>query len=406
MEKKHLVLAGAGYANLHILKDLSQHSWPNLEVTLIAPNTEQIHSCSISNCLSGYENKDKVSLNISGIAKAAKAEFVRNKVISVNPVCREITIETGKKISYDVLSLAVGAKMDSEYLQSEGYKVINAKPFDNFVIKFNEMLNSFSRHSKARIAVLGGGAAGLELALITHFRLSRLVDTRNIKITLITGEGFIPNWANDTRLLAKQILYDRRINLAEGKAYAGKNGLILANGDLLPVDFVLVATNVKPLDWFADCNLSLCKDGFFAVKDTYQTLTNRSIFASGDCCTRIDVPQPRSAISAIYAGSYLSQNVHRRLQEKPLISNALPKWVIDFVATGYKEALMNWGAFTACGYWVWRWKSWRDKRFLQSYTKIVQKNIEKESESEAENSENSTNSTNSTNSKSDEKIEK
>ncbi len=380
METKRLVLAGAGYTNLHILKDLIQHHWPNLEVMLITPNTEQIHSCSMSNYLSGYEDKAKCMLNVSEIARAAKAEFVQDKLVNINAACREIVMESGKTISYDVLSLAVGAGIESAYLESDAYKVINARPFEDFIAKYNEMLNSFSRHSKARIAVLGGGASGLELALITHFRLSRLVDIRNIKITLITGDGFIPNWANDTQLLAKQILFDRRINLVEGKAYAGKNGLVLANGDLLPVDFVIVATNVKPLNWFSQCNLSLCKDGFFAINGNYQTLTNRSIFASGDCATRLDFSQPRTAIYAINAASFVSQNVHRRIQEKTLISHNPPKRVIDFVATGYKEALLNWGAFTACGYWVWRWKTWRDKKFLQSYNKILQEMAAKQND--------------------------
>ena len=37
------------------------------------------------------------------------------------------------------------------------------------------------------------------------------------------------------------------------------------------------------------------------------------------------------------------------------------------LATGPKQAIASWGAFSAQGHWVWFWKNWVDRRFMHKY---------------------------------------
>ena len=369
---KNLVLAGAGFANLYVLRGLIKSPWPNLKVFLVSREKRQTHAGMLTHWMCGNAALEFCSIDVEKLAQKAGAEFIADDVAGLDSACRSVILKSGQKLDYDVVSFAVGGKVDSLYLESEAYRLIPVRPLLEFAKSWEEMILSASRHEKIRIAILGGGAAGVELALITHWRLTRVVDSRHVKITLIAGDGLLPFFSKDARHLAQGMLNDRRIQVISGKAYAGKNGLILGEGELLPVDFVLVATNVQPQNWFRETGLALCEDGFFAVQKNQQSTTNRAIFATGDCATRMDTPHERALTYAIAAAPAVNQNIFRQLNGKHLLDVPLPRRTLSILNTGPKVALTNYGAFTAAGYWNWRWKFWRDKRFMAQYFKEIE----------------------------------
>lgn len=364
---KNLILAGAGFANLYVLKALVKSPWPDLKVFLINRSHLQTHAGMLTHWMCGNAPLESCSINVQKLAQKAGAQFIEDDICGIDLACRSVALKSGQKWDYDVVSLALGGQIDSLYLESEAYRLIPVRPLLDFAKAWEEMITSAARLDKIRVAILGGGAAGVELALITHWRLTRMVDARHVKITLIAGDGLLPFFSKDARHLAQDMLAERRIQIVSGKAYAGKNGLILGEGELLPVDFVLVATSVQPQSWFRETGLALCDEGFFAVQKTQQSTTNRAIFATGDCATRMDIAHERALSYAIAAAPAVNQNIFRQLRGRTLLDVPLPRRTLSILNTGPKVALMNYGAFTAAGYWNWRWKSWRDKRFIKQF---------------------------------------
>ncbi len=363
---KNLVLAGAGFAHLVVLKTLLKQPWKDIHVTLINNDKQQWHAGMLTHWMCGNAPLDACAIDVAKLAQKANVEWIEDCVCGLDEACRSVRLKSGQSVPYDVLSLSLGGQIDSLYLESEAYRLIPVRPLENFALEWQMLIQSAKRHNKIRVAVLGGGAAGVELALITHWRLTRIVEARHVKISLITGDGLLPTFSKDARHLAQEMLEDRKISIIHGKAYAGKNGLILGEGELLPVDFVLVATTVQPQNWFRHSGLSLCADGFFAANH-HQQSSNRFIFASGDCASRTDSYFERSSAYAFACAAALNQNLYRQIQGKPLIDVPLPKRTLSILNTGPKVGLMNYGAFTAAGYWNWRWKLWRDKRFVAQF---------------------------------------
>ncbi len=363
---KNLVLAGTGWANLYVLKKWLSHPLPDVQVTLIGHNQKQWHAGMLTHWMCGNADFNASFVDVEKLSKKARAEWVKDEVAGIDEACRSVRLKSGQSVPYDVLSIAVGGKIDSLYLESEAYRLIPARPLEHFAQEWEHLIQSAKRNEKIRVAILGGGAAGVEMALITHWRLTRIVEARHVKITLIAGDVLLPSFSKDARHLAEEMLMERKISIVQGKAYAGKNGLILGEGELLPVDYVLVASNVQPQNWFRTTGLELCADGFFATQKTQQT-SNHFIFATGDCATRTDGSVERSAVYALAAAPLLYQNLTKKLSGQPLLDVVLPKRTLSILNTGAKVGLMNYGAFTAAGYWCWRWKIWRDKRFLAQF---------------------------------------
>lgn len=364
---KNLVLAGAGFANLYVLKALVKSPWPDLKVFLINRSKLQTHAGMLTHWMCGNAELESCSVDVQKLAQKAGAEFIQDDIGGIDLACRSIALKSGQKLDFDVVSLALGGQIDSLYLESEAYRLIPVRPLLDFARAWEEMVLSVSKYDKIRVAILGGGAAGVELALITHWRLTRVVDSRHVKITLIAGEGLLPFFSKDARLLTEEMLKERRIQIVKGKAYAGKNGLILGEGELLPVDFVLVATSVQPQGWFRETGLALCDEGFFAVQKNQQSINSRAVFATGDCATRMDSPHERALTYAVAAAPVVNQNIFRQLRGRTLLDVPLPRRTLSILNTGPKVALMNYGAFTAAGYWNWRWKSWRDRKFIKQF---------------------------------------
>lgn len=364
---KHLVLAGAGHAHLHILKALAAHQWPDVQVTLISPYARQIYSGMLPGWMAGHYTLDQCAAILEPLIRAAKVRLIQDSVTSLNAKRRFIQTMQSGNIAYDALSLDTGARVDVSCLAATGAKLLAIRSIENFVIDWTRQLESFKQQGTASLAVVGGGAAGVELAFAARYRLVRELGAKNVRITLITGSGLLPGHGTSIIRQVTATLARYRIEVVNGYAAGCPLGLQLSNGTTIPVDCVIAATGVKPPDWLADSRLALAQDGFIAVQDGQQSVSHPEVFAAGDVASRIDTPHAKSGVYAVRAGPVLATNLHRVLMGHVPLSYRPQKRSLYLLATGPKDAIVSWGKLSASGTWAWKWKDWIDRRFMKQY---------------------------------------
>jgi NADH dehydrogenase, FAD-containing subunit len=59
-------------------------------------------------------------------------------------------------------------------------------------------------------------------------------------------------------------------------------------------DECLWCTSAGSSSWVKECTpFDKTEDGFFKVRDTYESTSHRGVFAAGDCCHMVDNPRPK-----------------------------------------------------------------------------------------------------------------
>ncbi|MBI2278055.1 MAG: FAD-dependent oxidoreductase [Dechloromonas sp.] len=367
---KHLVLAGGGHAHLHLLKALAARPWPDVDVTLVAPHARQIYSGMVPGWMAGHYRIEQCAAPLGPLARAAGVRLIQDSVNGLDAGKRIVRTAVSGDLAYDALSLDTGADIDCSCLAATGAQLLPIRPLENFVVGWTRLLESLVARGRASIAVVGGGAAGVELALAAGYRLTRGLGAANVQVTLVTGPQLLPG--HGRRIVARvgRTLVEHGVNVAGGYAAGAPNGLHLDDGSELAVDVVIAATGVRPAAWLGSSGLALAGDGFVAVHQGQQSISHREVFAAGDVASRVDAPHAKSGVYAVRAGPVLTANLERMLNGLPPLADQPQRRSLYLLATGPREAIMSWGGVAAGGRWAWKWKDWIDRRFVSQYHSV------------------------------------
>ena len=364
---KRLILAGGGHAHLHLLKGLAARRWPGVEVWLVTPYLRQIYSGMVPGWMAGHYALDQCAAPLEPLARAAGVRVVQDAVTGIDAARRLIRTAASGDITYDVLSLDTGAQVDNSCLAATGATLLSIRPLEDFVLGWNRLVELARQRGKVRLAVVGGGAAGVELSLAARYRLAREVGGENVQVWLVAGSGLMPGHSPRIVQRVRQALREHRVVEVLGYAAGSPEGVLLDNGATVAADAVIAATGVRPAAWLAGSGLELAGDGFVAVAEGQQSVSHPEVFAGGDVASRVDAPHAKSGVYAVRAGPVLTANLERAMAGQEPLPYRPQRRTLYLMATGPREAIMSWNGLSACGHWVWRWKDWIDRRFMSQY---------------------------------------
>lgn len=364
---KRLILVGGGHAHLHILKSLAAKRWPGVDVVVVSPYSRQIYSGMVPGWIAGHYSIDQCAAALEPLADAAGARFIKDCVVGLDTSRKEIHCLTSGTRQYDVLSLDTGALVDNSCLAASGATLLSIRPLESFVVGWTKQLEQFRKQGKASLVVVGGGAAGVELALAVRHRLVKELNPDRSQIYLAAGAGVLPGFGHRVLARVRRTLDRHGISVINGYAAGTPTGVQLENGTEIDADCVMVATGVRPAPWLAESGLALSADGFVAVADGQQSGSHPDVFAAGDVASRVDLPHAKSGVYAVRAGPVLTTNLQRALMGQAPLTYRPQKRSLYLLATGPQDAIMSWGGLSASGHWAWRWKDWIDRRFMMQY---------------------------------------
>ena len=370
---KHLVLLGAGHAHVQVLEGFAAHRPGNVRITLIAPQREQLYSGMVPGFVAGHYTLDKCVIQLDSVIVRSGAQFVAGSVASIHADAQTLTLHDGQIITYDFLSLNTGAVMDREkietFLPGAHVHALFVRPIDAFA-KLWPQVAAKALERPVRLAVIGGGAAGLELAMAAAHVLSSSKNAPGSRVLLITG-GSIPAQGYPAGVQRRVVRALERLQIAVVQdTCVGINAgeLILANSDKLACDLPLLAIGVQAPGWLAGSGLALDAHGFLAVNSFQQSISHTHVFAAGDVASRVDAPHSRSGVYAVRAGAPLLNNLLSTLAAQPLAAYAPPARTLNLLSCGERYAIAAWGAWSVEGAWVWHLKDRIDRQFVRRYS--------------------------------------
>ena len=340
---KRLLLIGAGHGHLVVLRSLAQKPLYGARITLVTPHERQVYSGMLPGILAGHYRRAEAEIDISALAERGYVEVEYARVERLDPEKRLAFLHDGRSLGYDFASLNCGSMIDASLPGAE--HALSVKPFDAFLARLR---------IAERVAVIGAGVAGAELAMALRHR--------GALVTLYSDQPAVPS-----RVISQ--LRRREVDYRPGMPVTAidPGPVVIAGAARQDFELVLLATGAAPLPWLRESGLAMDQRGFVLVHQTLQSVSHPEIFALGDCATLGVAPHPRSGVYAVRHGESLIENLRRLFAGVALEPYAPQAKALVLISCGARYAIAERGSWSAQGRWVWWWKDRIDRRWVRSF---------------------------------------
>ena len=363
---KQLLLAGGGHAQVHVLRALAAQPLPGVRVTLVTPYARQMYSGMVPGLVAGHYAVGQCVIPLAPLARAAGVDFVEDALVGLDADRGEARLAGGTARHWDAISLDTGPVMDRDALPGAREHGLFVRPIETFVERFDAWRARAAARPLATV-VVGGGAAGAELALALAYR-QRSAGAPGGRVALVAGGAVLAGFAAGVRRRAVRALRDRGIAVHELAASAvGIDRVVLADGTTLPCDAAVIATGASAPAWLAGSGLALDARGFVLTAATLQSVSHPAVFAAGDVATRAVRPHPKSGVYAVRAGPPLAASLRAWAEGRAPAPYTPQRRTLYLLSLGERRAIASWGPLAAEGDWVWRWKDRIDRGFIARY---------------------------------------
>ncbi len=308
-----LVVVGGGHAALPLVQRAGDWVRRGVAVTLLDEHPTLFYSGMVPEYLGGVYAAAEVQIDLGALCAAAGVRFRQERVTAVLP---EGGVETasGETVACDLAVFDVGAVNPGRVRAGDA---VPTKPLHHVEALERFVAAALGGSGAARhLAVVGGGAAGVEVALNLSAR-ALAARPGALRLTVLEPSGALlpgfPSGMQDDvqrRLEARGVAVRLRSRVARVEAGAVR----LAGGAALPADRVLWATGSAAPPLFAEAGLPTDERGFLRVADTLQVPAAPWLFAAGDCAALAGYPAlERIGVHAVKQGPTLRANVGRAL---------------------------------------------------------------------------------------------
>ena len=367
---RDLVLIGGGHAHALVLRRWGMDPLAGVRLTLIDPGPVAPYTGMLPGLVAGHYSAGDLQIDLVRLARFAGARLVLGRVTGIDRQRRMIAVSGRGDIAYDVAALDIGVGTDLPSLPGFAEFGMPAKPLGGFAAGWDAALARFVGGERPAVVVLGGGVAGVELALAMAHRLRGAGLVPEITIVergamILAGIGARAREALGRHLAAAGI--GVRTGAEAARVAAGR--VVLAGGEVLASHFTVGAAGAVPQGWLVGTGLAL-ERGFVAVGPTLQSLSDPLIFAAGDCAHMAQSPRPKAGVFAVRQAPVLHDNLRALLSGEALRRYRPQRDYLKLISTGAKGAVADRAGLQAGGPWLWRWKDRIDRRFMARFQNL------------------------------------
>jgi selenide,water dikinase len=376
-----LVLVGGGHAHVNVLKSFGMQPVPGVRLSLIARDVETPYSGMLPGYVAGHYRFEECHIDLRRLARFAGARLIHDEAVGLDRGKYQVLCKDHPSIRYDIVSLDIGSTPRLGDIPGAAEHTIPVKPIAQFAERWEALLDRARDAGKVRLAIVGGGAGGVELAMSAQHRLTGLLASPP-EVTLVTREGLLPSHNAATRRRIETIFRERNIRaIAENPVARVEPGrLILHDGDAIDFDEALWVTEAAGAAWLAETGLPLDGRGFLLIDETLRSPADGAVFAAGDIATMPAHPREKSGVYAVRAGPPLTGNLLRTLSGRKLRRWAPQRQSLALIGTGDKRAIASRGRHEAYGAPLWWLKEWIDRRWMRRYTELPEMAVDEEAD--------------------------
>jgi selenide,water dikinase len=375
---RDIVLVGGGHSHVGVLKRFAMKPEPGVRLTLICRDTHTPYSGMLPGYVAGHYSYDQVHIDLRRLAGYAGARFFRDEALGVDHANQKVICRSRPPVPYDLLSINIGSTPQAKQVTGASEYAVPVKPINRFNDRWQALLERIQQGRGIRkIAVVGGGAGGVELLLAMQYRLRNELrnaerDPEELQFALFTrSEQVLPTHNARVRAHFQSVLSERKVAVRTGSEVttveAGR--LQTADGNWHEADEVVWVTMAGGAAWLRDTELMLDEKGFIQVSDTLQS-SDPKIFAAGDIATQVNHPREKAGVIAVRHGPPLARNLRAAVTGRALKPWRPQLQWLSLITTGDRYAVASRGALYFAGDWVWQWKDWIDQRFMARFNEL------------------------------------
>ncbi|UWQ20170.1 selenide, water dikinase SelD [Jannaschia sp. W003] len=363
---RDLLLIGGGHAHALVLRRWGMAPQPGVRVTVVNPGPTAPYTGMLPGHVAGHYARGDLDIDLVRLARVAGARLIDGAVDRIEAGRAHVA---GRGwIAFDVASLDVGITGEMTDLEGFAEHAVGAKPLGRFAEAWRAHRDAARSGARAGdAAVIGGGVAGVELAMAMTHALP------GARITVLEAEAALTGVADRARrcLLAamKDLGVTLRTNARVERVEAER--VVLADG-AVPSRFTVGAGGARPHGWLAASGLP-SHEGFVRVGPTLQVEGHPNLFAVGDCAHLDHAPRPKAGVFAVRAAPVLERNLRAVLAGETLPARFRPqRRYLKLVSLGGRRALAERGGWSPPlpERLTWWWKDRIDRRFMEKLTDL------------------------------------
>ncbi|MBC7506630.1 MAG: NAD(P)/FAD-dependent oxidoreductase [Sandarakinorhabdus sp.] len=356
-KKTQIVVVGGGAGGLELVTKLGGNlSREDFDIILVDRNATHIWKPLLHEVAAGSLDANLDEVGYRGHAfrwgyryfdGALEAIDRDAKQIIVAPILDEDGSEViGRhRIRYDYLVIAVGSVSNdfgTPGVREHMISLDSRADADRFR---RRLLNQCLRVSRqmtadpgadafARVAIVGGGATGVELSAELYSAATALgfyglevFDEKRLQVTLIeAGPRILPALPEKLAAAAHSELEALGVRVLAGTQVvsATAEAIHTKSGEVIPADIMVWAAGVKGADFLKEIGgLETSRGNQLVVRATLQTTRDPAIFAIGDCAFYVPDggdgrPIPPRAQSAHQMAATVYRNIRAAIDGKPM----------------------------------------------------------------------------------------
>lgn len=321
-----ICILGGGFGGLYTALRLCQLPWESAkpEIVLVDQSDRFLFSPLLYELLTGELQTWEIAPPFAEILASTGVRFCQGIVAGIDIDEQRVQLQDGPEIPYDRLVLALGGETPMDIVPGA---ISYAFPFrsltDAYRLEERLRILAESTADKIRIAIVGGGYSGVELACKLADRFGERGRFRLIEVSdqiLRTSPEF--NRQAATKALEERGVW---IDLETTVESIEPNAIALEyknQVDTIPVDLVIwtVGTRVAPV--VRSLPLKQNQRGQLTTTSTLQVVDHPEIFALGDLADCLDAEGqkvPATAQAAFQQADYTGWNIWADLTDRPLL---------------------------------------------------------------------------------------
>jgi demethylphylloquinone reductase len=322
-----ICILGGGFGGLYTALRLGQLPWTKQEkpeITLVDRSDRFLFSPLLYELMTGELQTWEIAPPFEELLAGTGVRFHQGTVTGVELAAKQVQLQDGHTLDFDRLVLSLGGETPLDRVPGTADYAL---PFRSITdaYRLEERLRRLeeSDTEKIRVAIVGAGYAGVELACKLADRLGARGRLRLIEQAdqiLRTSPDFNREAATKA-LEARGVWIDLETGVdaieAEAIALAYKGSV-----DTIPVDLVLWTVGTRVADIINDLPLKKNVRGQIIVTPTLQAIDTPDVFSLGDLvdCKDADGQQvPATAQAAFQQSEYVGWNLWASLTDRPLL---------------------------------------------------------------------------------------
>lgn len=367
---RDLVLIGGGHAHALVLRMWGMDPLPGARLTVIDPNPVAPYTGMLPGLVAGHYRREELEIDLVRLARFAGARLIVGAVTGIEAGAGRVTVAGRGEIGFDVASVDVGIHSGMPQVPGFAEHGVAAKPLGPFAGAWEGFLGRVADGTAPQAAVIGGGIAGIELAMAMAYRLRGVAG--RAEVTLIERSAEIAPGAPviRPRLIRACAAAGVRIVTGAEVAQVTGAGVILSDGTQIAAGFVAGAAGARAHGWLADTGLPVTEDGFLRVGADLRVEGQGAIFAAGDCAHLSHAPRPKAGVYAVRAAPVLRDNLRAVLSGGKTRPFHPQRDYLKLISLGEKSALGEKMGMVFGGPLLWRLKDRIDRKFMVQFAEL------------------------------------